>query len=244
MGKVGSGTILHSLVGTGFSSRPVAREEIPDLFGSRDRRVVVQTHNHNFALEVRRFSDESAPPVGLVFVSGIRDLLRRNISAFFENIDNYRNPWWYLGDRERVLSMDLEEVIAKFRVLNAIHTRGLVLPWVTKFLVACNWDANPFSAEDFEPDGWTTLTRGRLKVIWFKLERLDGCFDRIMSELGCVALMIKANAGAEKWYSEMYAEFKRRYRPDPETIELIYDSPIARAFYSAAELQAQKRGWG
>ena len=74
MGKVGSTAIQNALESLGYS---IGRTRSEKLVGEYD---VIHTHSHEFArkcIEAQRNESE-----GLI-ITGVRDPLRRNVSAFF-----------------------------------------------------------------------------------------------------------------------------------------------------------------
>lgn len=232
MGKIGSSTISRALQALGYSSGHCASPEDNCNYD------IIHTHSHEF---VARYLQTRRSDRDQIIITGFRDLLRRNISVFFQNFDNNANRWWFLGTRDEIEHAQTNYLINLFNSRHHAHFHNLVEPWFDNFRAATGVDiySHPFSTER----GWLEIeTPGKRFV--YRTEDLQICEQPLASFLRKLALSVgKANVGAEKWYSAQYRMFMAKYKPNQETLGKIYESQIMQHFYSSAERASFITSW-
>jgi hypothetical protein len=272
MGKVGSSSLRKSFENNGFINpvfldlengrdnlcKKVAKKiilyfvpqkllistkfvRLEDFF-QRNQNYAVHTHNKFFAREVFKNYISHNYSCSLYVVCGIRDLLKRNISAFFQNIDNVKNKWYY-GSRKEILNAKIESLVSHFNSKNSAHMNTEIAPWFKTFLSSFGINNKTISPSLFK-NGFYTFNHRGVKFIFYRLEDLSKSSNLIFEEVGLNGIeLINENVGSSKWYSSVYREFISKYVPDEETIKLMYDSDIAKSFYTPDELEKQKSQW-
>ncbi len=233
MGKVGSSTIYNSICSAGVIAYPEKQ------IGSTDEGFrIVKTHMHNI---VQEYLSE-APQQRIVILTMVRDMLRRTVSAFFQNVDNMDNMWWYIGKRQRIMDLSAKELVDAFRNRQYAHYRGRVEPWFDRFEESTGI---PLFEHHFpKKEGRSWIKKNNIEVGIIRTENLTGSADWIAERIGIPTISYQdSNIGVEKWYSEKYKEFLREFRPTEYELEMYYGSKIMRHFYSTEEIDRMIAKW-
>lgn len=218
LGKVGSKAVRGALHAAGVTTFHMHRPEL--------------------AAEQLRLSREGGHSV--LIITGCRDLLARNISAFFENMSNPKRPEIMVGEAAEVLAMTPGQLIDAF---NARHPAILVAAfgWFRKFEDVTGVDvfASPFP----HADGFTIID-GPLPVAIYRQENLPAVHERICTALGLGHRPLQpVNVGVQKPYAALYRGFLESYRPGEATLDAIYGSAFMRHFYSSDEIDGLRVKW-
>lgn len=213
MGKVGSSTIRH---------------HTQSLCAN-----VLHTHDHVVA---NRFVVEH-PRDTTILVTGVREPIVRCISAFFQNIDNVKHPLWYIGSREAIKEMSINDISAFFVKRIEKHIDTVVAPWFDNFANAI--DCNPLTHQ-FDPTiGHVSIETDRLRIHIYKLERINEFIDFFHRTYSFPEVQITPqNVGNSKWSGVLYSQFIDEVRLPEATVQRLHTLPWVQHFYSAQELDA------
>ncbi len=196
LGKVGSKAIRGALHAAGVATFHMHRPEL--------------------AAEQLRLSREGRHRI--IIITGCRDLMARNISAFFENMSNPKRPEIFVGETEAVLAMTPDALIDAFTTRHREIWES-AFGWFTKFESVTGVDvfARPFP----HLTGYAILD-GPLPVAIYRQENLAEAYSKICStfDLGHCPLQ-PVNVGAQKPYAALYRAFLERFRPDEATLDVI-----------------------
>lgn len=167
-------------------------------------------------------------------ITGVRDPVARNISAFFENIGSF-------GFKPPFDEVGVDDVIDSF-LRNYRHEYPAI--WFDLQL------RDPLGIDvfeyglDFESAG-PTILHERYEVLLLRAEdsnerkaaRIAKFLDVAEFELGI------ENVGSDRAYSDTYAAFKDTFKPTREFLAEMYESRFAQYFYSQKELQGFFERW-
>lgn len=235
MGKVGSATIQRSLSRSRLTWLRVPFDELP-----RDKDVVLHTHSHEHARAIINLPEHRERKRMLVVLSLTRDLLRRTISAFFENISRSEHPL-YVGPRETVEKMSVEEIIAAFRRREWTELETYALPWFDEFGISVGTD---IFATPFFPRGYKQYPSDRGRVAIMRMENIDGSVEWLRRLFSTPSFSLKReNDTSETWKGEIYKRFLEWFRPSPEELDAYYNSKMMRYFYSPEEIPGFRARW-
>lgn len=219
MGKVASKSVQHSLLASG----------------------VKVFHTHRQPQAVSWLAERRAEGGSPIIITGFRDLLGRNISDFFFNISNPATKAWFLGDATFVQSLSIDQLIAEFDVRHRRNYRTAMRGWLTRFTEATGVDL--FSEPFPYAQGFHVLA-STPSVAIYRVENLNATFQPMCRRLGLPdGPLIRRNDAASHGYADRYRAFIGAYRPDDDTVAMIYDSPLMRHFYSGAEIDRFIATW-
>jgi hypothetical protein len=236
MGKVGSATIQRSLSRSRLLWLRVPFDELP-----KGKDVVLSVHSHEQARAIINLPEHLEKKRSLIVLSLTRDLLRRNISAFFHNISRPEHPGWYVGPQETVEKMSLEEIAIAFRQREWDHLKVEALPWFDRFAERVGVD---IFATRFPPRGYKQYRReiGRLAIM--RMENMDQSVEWLGKLFGVPSFSIKReNDTAGKWQGDIYRRFLQWFQPSQEELDAHYGSKIMRHFYSTEEISSFRASW-
>lgn len=235
MGKVGSATIQRSLSRSGLTWLRVPFDQLP-----KDKDVVLHTHSHEHAGAIIQLPEHREKKRMLVVLSLTRDLLRRTISAFFENISRAEHPL-YLGPRETIEKMPVEEIIAAFREREWTELETYALPWFDKFGVSVSSDI--FSVPFF-PCGYRQYPSDIGRVAVMRMENIDRSVEWLTRFFSTPSFSLKReNDTSGTWKGEIYQRFLQQFQPTEAELDAYYCSKIMQYFYSAEEIRAFRARW-
>lgn len=247
MAKVGSRSVLFSLeysyLRHGLPNVPIHHvHNLVDLdgheararaMGDAEELGVIQQCKH-----IRR-DFERDPGRHWNIISLVRDPVARNVGSFFHNLDRYIPDWkprWQAG------ALPMDEILQAFLDTRELHLTASV--WFDvefKSLLGIDVYDVPFRAVD----GFQFYANPpRVSLAIIRLEDLNRVAAPMMEKfLGIHDFKLyPSNIGEEKNYADVYKAFKSTPLP-PEYVERIYQTRIARHFYTEAELTAFARKW-
>jgi Putative capsular polysaccharide synthesis protein len=143
---------------------------------------------------------------------------------------------------------------------DAITSDGLVDELTVAFerdrkrLGAVGWDWFDFeltpvlgmSVYDFPFDpvaGVATIETEHVHALLLRGESLDKAPAALSAQFGCPIELTSENVGSQKDYGTLYREVLDRFRPPPDYVAQVYDTRLARHFYSEAERDEFRRHW-
>lgn len=216
MGKVGSTAVKAALVKAGNS--------------------VLHTH---LSSEAGDFYRNQANPV---VITAVRDLLTRTISAFFQNLRNKENPYWYLGDMPDRQDVSTEELIRQFKLRAPRHMEEIIFPWFARFEKSFGLDVFQTSFDRQTGYQYYKLPTGS-DLLLYRYENLDN-LSGILSNYGDQPIQFeRANCSNKKWYAECHSAFKNKISFTPEELDFYYDNPLTKHFYDVREIENMRAAW-
>lgn len=245
IGKVGSSTLRdffsanqHKVLADGPSCNWA---ELSDP----GAKAVVHTHNLRFSAFIANELAKTGQDV-IVFV-GARDMLKRHVSAMFENLNDRKNPHWYCP---AFGGMSSEERSAFFERNLFRHCESVAHRWLhgfTKF-----HETHPLGGArlaQLRSRGFCVLggdANPRIRFCFYRVEDLGRCWEGVMEELDIRPAKQRElrakNVARDKPVGSAYERFLREYTPSQAAIEAAYGCDLS-VFYGAEELAAQKAHW-
>ena len=163
MGKVGSSAISNAFETLGY---PVVRNSSTGI--SRHDKVV-HTHDHD---AVAAYMPQRRLDRDQFIITGVRDVLRRNISAFFQNCDDPTSPWWHFGARDDIARASTEDLVAFFNARHPAHLHDVVEPWFDRFRDAVGVD---LFEHDFPTERGCLEIEAPANIFVYRIEDLRTC---------------------------------------------------------------------
>ncbi len=169
---------------------------------------------------------ESRQDCDLQFVTLLRDPISRNISAFFNNLDNF-----YRGKSEKQY---LSTEFVHSAIDNFFSSYPLKLPdeWVAKEIVeflGVDLYKNPYPFSK----GYQIFREGKYPLLVLRMEDIDRVFITACKDFLNIDLceMIKTNEGSSKKYKNLYRVFKKTIQGDKRLLPIVSNSRILEHFY-------------
>lgn len=234
MGKVGSSSVMRSLVSHGVRPvfhvhrlNPVHREKLRQEGITESRAYEME------AVEIYRHVIQKQHPAKII--SLVRDPVGRNVSAFFQNMDalpgltragGLREP-----DKLRALFLDA-------------YPHAVPLEWFDiemRQTLGIDVYAQPFPKEQ----GHTVRRRGPFEVLILRAELPDPAkAGAIQQFLGVDAFEItRENVTAKKDYAAVYEVFKKDLVLPAAYLDRMYGAQYTRHFYTPEEIGRMRSRW-
>lgn len=217
MGKVGSSTLKESLTKYDLKTLHIHRY----FFFNQNEKL-----NFRFFIYKLRKAitfDYFLIKKRIKVITFYRDPLQRNISSFFQNLKFY-----FSG--EELESLTFEKVRDKFNSIEKIHS------------TPNNWFEVEFKRKlkidifdhPFDRDaGYSVFSKKNIDVFICTTEKINTLKLEFGVFLGVENFeLIQKNVGDNKWYKELYNEFKKRYTPPLELLDELYNSKTIKHFYT------------
>lgn len=233
VGKVGSVSIYHALanhVPCMSMHHPLQLDECLHRFYNVDKYKLRKSFHDKYAIKN--------------VITGTRDPVERNISAFFQNMARVGSPW-FVGTKNEILKKDIRNLTKLF--LNIpIKEHELILHWFD-YAFRDYWNIDLYEC-GFDPSlGYAIYEFDKARILVIRQENL--------SEIGIPALKQFLNIGSSnislesrhrtksKWCGPLYAEFKKNVVIPKWYLDLMYDSRYMQHFYSTEEVQFFRNKW-
>jgi hypothetical protein len=196
-------------------------------------RYVNSVHVHDYK-EMRNLVNKK-PDDKYFIINIVRNFFDRNISAYFQNIDNENHLIWYAGNKSHVNSLSVEELHNDFREKN-IAMLGFLENWYYHFNVTLNIDIYNF--EFNKKNGFIILENEKFRILILRYEHIE-IWENIIKEFLKLEewKMVNENISNKKWYSKIYDEFKETYKFSRDENAIIMNSRVMNYFYEKEELQ-------
>lgn len=169
----------------------------------------------------------------------IRDPLATNLSGLFHN---YR--WWPVELKAQCDPPTAECLAAVERYFLDQYTHDVPDTWFDMEVRAV-YGIDVF-AEPFDPARGYAIYRNEFAdVLLLKLEMINRCIAEAMREfLGLENFVLQeSNVADDKEYADLYAAFRREIALPSSYLDRMYESRLARRFYSDEEIAAFRRKW-
>lgn len=238
-GKTGTSTIAAGLKRAGFNPVFQIHTLHKDVL-DRVEAEYVNRPNDSFprhvweALWLREHPPSAEHPWRLV--TSVRDPVARIVSRLFQQKSRFG------GFRDAPTA---DSLIAD---LNTAFRRDWSL------LRAGRWDWFEFDLggvlgqsvydSPFDPAaGCGTITTDHAHALLLRGESLDRAPVALHAHFGRGVELISENVGTDKDYGALYRAVLERFRPPAEYVTQVYETKLARHFYSPDELEAFRRHW-
>lgn len=251
MGKVGSSTVVATLEASGadrlmlhshFLSKE-GRQRLQDVseetFGSwRALPAHLKRHLMQSAFIAAWVAERRAKGEKLQVICLVRDPVATNVSSFFQDTTVRFSELVEPGSGALA---DMEDLTKRF--FDEYH-HELPLTWFDdemKTVVGLD-----LLAEDFPiGTGWRIYRRGNTEVLLLRLEDLEKCAEPAFREfLGLDEVVItNENLASDKPRAEAYRKFRAQLSIPEFYLDMIYDSPSTRRFYSEDEVASFRARW-
>jgi hypothetical protein len=179
---------------------------------------VVHTHHDNFVRD--KINGKQ------LIITVIRNLYDRNISAFFQNIDN-KGHFWY---DPHYTESKIDNIIYNYRKKNIEHTRNVISKWYDNFNKKLNIDI--FKKKFDTDEKYTIYNTNEYTFLVLRYEDIkewDNIFKKIF--VNKLKKIPNSNTTKEKKCGEIFREFKEKYKISDEEIDEINKVDVMKHFY-------------
>jgi hypothetical protein len=171
-------------------------------------------------------------------VSLVRDPIARNVSTFFHALDEFIPDW---EQRRNEGNLDVNELHRVF--LSKDSYIWTALNWFDEQVTpvfGLNVFATPFSTDL----GYKIYSSPKANLLVIRLENLNDCVNQALHEfLGIDNFrLLRINTGEDRKTGGLYRLFMTKPLPEGY-IDRMYDTKLAKHFYTVVELDAFKRNW-
>ncbi len=254
MGKVGSTAVATSLRAIGYDQRA---KIIQTHFLSPEGRAFVE----NLEMEGQGGFGNLTPRtksflmfsrvVGQMLQDGyldhhksnvitlVRDPIATNLSGYFHNY-----LWWpqELQAMSRARSGDyLQNLYQRYM---DVYPHEVPLTWFDLEMEPL-FGIDVFASNFPKEQGYKIYRGEQANLLLLKLEKLRDCaHDAFGDFLGIADFKLeRANEAADKWYADLYREFKQEITLPLAYADRLYDSNFMNHFYTPAEITAFRQKW-
>jgi hypothetical protein len=230
MGKVGSSTLKESLKSVKIKSMHVHRF----YFNNKERKLSyrdkLQKIKQNIVFDKLLLNKKEKVKIFTFY----RDPLQRNISSFFQNLEYYFNS-------EELKELNYNILEKKFIKSTQIHnTPNNWFDIEFKRKTGINIYDYPLNKDK----GYTIISARNIEVFVCCTNKINQLEKEIKVFLNSEKFKLKStNVGNQKWYKDLYKEFKLKYIPSVEMIENLYSSKVISHFYTEEEVIKMKAYW-
>lgn len=218
----------------GFSKKNICKEITKNIFNNNINEVCsyfdtiteISQNKQFYYYSFRDYVSSSKDCVKIITL--IRKPLERNISAMFQNLENYLF----------VSPPEYNETIIEYliRIFNKDFTKDFFRNWFKgefERSTGINILKYPFDKEK----GYTHIRHGNFDVLAIRAENLNDC-EKIIGNFVEVDNfnLISTNYSKHRWHAEIYKKFKEEYIPSKELIDTFIKSKYVRHFYTEKEL--------
>lgn len=162
-------------------------------------------------------------------VSLARDPVARNISAYFQVLENKPN----LKKESSVLIKDFFETT----------NHDVPLTWFDLELKK-NFGIDIYDYDFPKEKGYLVIEKGNIELLLLKLEKMSECLIAIKEFLEVADFnVVNANHATEKWYSQLYKDFKQEIIFPKTYLDKMYNSRYANYFYTDEEINKFYSKW-
>jgi hypothetical protein len=257
MGKVGSSTVVRSLKAHNLLAINV--HTFDPFFLRRGQKIFKTEFKATGALAktlwdqqlIRQRLKHTNNGKRIKIITLVRDPIARNISHFFqwpnmimEQTDSgyhLRSP---VFNYDRTFQVEgIEQALATL-FMTRFKQHEVPLVWFDNELKH-NFDIDIYSVAFPKEKGFSICANGNTEVLVIKLEKLRSVAQQAFQEflgLGKFEL-ISANIGQEKETSSLYKQFLETIKLPSDYIDNMYNSRLAKHFYSNEELDAFRARW-
>jgi hypothetical protein len=243
MGKVGSTSVVESLEASELAI-PVYHSHSLNIEHLKQREQQKQLNHQRVPPRLvqgqylRKAIDQRRPDQAWKIVSLVRDPISRNVSAFFQNIEDYFPNFC---DRYDSGQLTLENVVTTFLEK---YDHGFVLTWFDRE-VKDVFGIDVFSTSFPQSKGYEIFKGQQVDLLVLRLEDLNRCSqDAFQDFLGIKNFTLQgANLSERKDYKDVYNQFKALITLPNGYIDQLCHSQLMRHFYNDDEINAFRLAW-
>ncbi|PKF50687.1 putative capsular polysaccharide synthesis family protein [Enterovibrio nigricans] len=244
MGKVGSSSIEASLEQAHIPSWHIHtfddNEEFQMYRNTKDVACFFDWHvrtGYKLALAHRRRILQKRET--LKIISLVRDPVATVVSRFFQDV----HIQFVAGKKNEAIHGDIDKTLAHlFQAFDSQIKLDYFTDWFDRELKR-QFNIDIFQHVHDPSRPYWTMTEGGRDVLLMKCEAINDSADALSSFLSAPDFVLTtSNDSTNKWYSELYHQFKRTY--PFEKLFHLYDAPLYQAIYSEYERNAFKNKWG
>jgi hypothetical protein len=243
MGKVGSRSVYDSLCALRLGVK-VYHIHLMNHLDEIEQGLRKAFKNPNMSIEAveqgralrREIQRDTDRPWCLI--SLVRDPVARNVSRFFQSLDEM-DP--QIRERCTAGQVDVDELAHTLVTRWERHSDSQWFDTQVKEVFGIDVYARPFNTEQ----GFDAYVEGRFRMIVIRLENLDACFEEAIRQfLGIPRARLRTrNRSDDKWYGRIYREFITRVTLPVDYVQEVYASKFARHFYTCEELNRSRDRW-
>ncbi|ACK64155.1 conserved hypothetical protein [Rippkaea orientalis PCC 8801] len=242
MGKVGSSSIYKGLKKLNLGI-PIYHTHVLNPKQLEDLRQKIKSYNY------RRYGERVITELYLhkqiqqglngktwKIITLVREPIGKNISDFFENLDNdvwYRNE--YIGHK------NVDELMEHF--LNEFPHEA-VLTWLDRHIT--NVFGIDILGKDFPKNkGYQIFKTDNIEILLIRMEDINLKIVEAMREFMNIEnfTLSKVNIGDEKKYANKYQQFKQSINLPESYLNKMYNSKYTKHFYSENEIENFQVKW-
>lgn len=181
---------------------------------------------------------ERNPGIRWNVVSLVRDPVARNISLFFQEMDEYHPG---IQAQHAARTHRLDTIRDAFFNRHAKYGSDGWFDEQLKPVFGVDVFAAPFPTDR----GYLTIRQPRATLLLIRLENLDQCaHDAFREAFGIRNVRPeRENTAADKWYRDLYREFLDGLVLPASYLDAMYESRFARHFYTPDELVRFRTRW-
>jgi hypothetical protein len=259
MGKVGSSTIQRSLKALNldipiFHVHYLSKSRVAEL--ERERRKYFRTEKYGLLKRpwmyqyLREELNNRYDGRKWKIISLTRDPVRRNLSAFFENLEfkqiSEQNEFEVKSDY-----YNIDPIILKDKDLERLMTlfferfkHDSPLDFFDRELKSV-FGIDVYSSDFSKTKGYKIYTGEKADAMVIKLEKLNQCVRRAFKEFLNLEnfTLTNTNIGNQKEYAAVYAQFKDSITLPEHYIDKMYQSKYMQHFYSDDEIKRLRYKW-
>lgn len=236
MGKVGSSSILEALTALNLSVIHLHTLNQRNIVAAEDRSA---KRGLSLPAHIRASKRVRAKLIGhgkpLRIVTAVRDPIARNISAYFQNLNTFR---------QRKKDFDTAELEGMMKQFVKVYPHDLPLGWFDteiKEILGVDVYEYPFP----QTAGTQIIQQNEIRILILRAETPDETKVRALRAFLDIPEMViePKNVGANKDYSEYYNHFLECIRLPNEYINKMYESRYAKHFYTPEEILKFRERW-
>jgi len=241
MGKVGSTSIYETLKRNGILSyhihdfnilrRILRQSSVTYKYITLLEKVLFTLRDICIFLPRKMFLKRLKKKSKIKIITLVREPIGRNISGLFQvRITRIK---------KLILSRDIKLIEKKFYE-DFPHFYPLV--WFDDELKSI-FGIDIYKYNFDKEKGYQIIKRENIEVLVLKLEKLEVNKKIVSSFLSHKIDLVGANKSEDKWYSDIYKEFRGNFTPNLKYIDTLYNSKYMKHFYSEEEIEEFRNGW-
>lgn len=204
----------------------------------------ISSYNTKNAIKSRQRIVNLAKNKKIRLITGVRDPVERALSAYFYRIgyfsDLMKNNRGGLSRKKRLNKIDFEKVKDDF-LKNYSHN------WPLKWFdneIKIFFNLDVFRYEFNYDAGYTILQNNNCRLLILRTDKLsDICQEALGKFLKTKVKYQPYNEGSGKWYGDYYKKFKKQVKLPNWYLNKIYNSKLAKHFFTEEEVRKMKARW-
>jgi hypothetical protein len=236
MGKVGTLTVCNSLRAVGYKhvhphslryTRPGVHFLKINLSIAERFKYFIKTFLKRTKVWVwKKLKNE------ILIITGVRDPYSRNISAYFEQVH-------YLG------GISPKATISQIRdQFDATCDFDAPINWFDKEVLQVT-GINVFDYTFDKDKGLSIITKGKFKLLVFRIDKLNGLEHEISKFIGDENFRIlSTNSSDDGQYIKQLKEYKNKYKYEIDKVKKFSNSIYMSHFYKPEEIENFALRWG